>query len=154
MTPTGTVSDLFAEFSVTEDPDFYGSFDSAEQRAVLAVPQVIQAAWKANDPEMFARVFAEGGSLLMQQDQLTSREEIRSYMARGFRGGLRGARVTGWPLNVTFLGEGVAVVVTQGGIILDGESGIAPEREIRALWTIVAEDGRWRLLCHHGTPLR
>nr|AGO97162.1 hypothetical enediyne protein [Streptomyces sp. CNT-179] len=154
MSPTGTASDLLSEYDIVEDPEFFGSFDSAAQRAVLTVPQIIQAAWERNDADMFARAFTAGGSLLMQQDQLTSSAEIRAYMARGFQGGLRGARVTGWPLNVTFLGEDVAVVVTQGGIILDGESEIAPERAIRALWTIVAEDERWRLLCHHSTPLQ
>lgn len=148
------VPDLLAEFSIAEDPEFYGSFDSAVQRSVLSVPQVIMAAWKANDPDMFARAFTANGSLLMLQHQLTSRAEIRSYMVRGFRREFRRARVTGWPLNVTLLGEGVAVVVTEGGIILDGESEVAPERAIRALWTITVEDGRWRLLCHHSTPLR
>jgi len=40
-----------------------------------------------------------------------------------------------------FPDEGAAVVVTQGGIKLPGENEIAPEREIRAVWVIVAQEG-------------
>jgi hypothetical protein len=38
--------------------------------------------------------------------------------------------------------------------MLNGESAIAPEREIRAIWTLVADDGKWRLLSHHSCPVR
>jgi len=58
---------------------------------VLAVPQLIQAAWAAGDADAFAAVFTDNGSLLMRENQLTSRAEIHAYMAAGFRGDRLGA---------------------------------------------------------------
>jgi uncharacterized protein (TIGR02246 family) len=138
---------------VQEDPAYYGPFTSPREKAVLAVPQLIQAAWAANDADLFAGVFTGNGSLLMREDQLTGREAIHAYMAAGFRGAFRGARVSGWPLVVRFPTPEVAVVVTQGGIMLAGEETIDPSREIRATWVIVADGDTWRLLSHHSSPL-
>jgi hypothetical protein len=38
--------------------------------------------------------------------------------------------------------------------VLDGESAIAPEQEILAIWTVVAENSVWRPLSHHSCPIR
>jgi uncharacterized protein (TIGR02246 family) len=145
--------EILAAAGVAEDPGYYGAFTDEREKAVLAVPQLIQAAWAANDADMFARVFTADGSLLMREDQLTSQEEIRTYMAAGFRGAYKGARVTGWPLAVTFLNPEVAVAVTQGGIILAGEEAVEESRAIRATWVLVAQGGTWKLLSHHSSPL-
>ena len=74
---------------------------------------------------MFADVFTADGSLLMRDEQLTSREEILAYMSRGFRRAAGGAGVKGWPVEVTFLTDDVALVVTEGGIIMAGQDDIA-----------------------------
>lgn len=152
--PTRTASEILAAHGVPEDFSFYRSFTAEEQKAVLTVPQRIVAAWAANDADVFAEVFTDDGSLLMQDNQLTSKEDIRAYMAAGFEGVYRGARVTGWPLSVTPLGDDVVMVLTQGGIMLAGETEVAPSREIRAIWIIVRRDGEWKLLSHQSSPLR
>lgn len=138
----------------TPDPSYYGPFTSEREKAVLDVPQMIQAAWASNDADAFADVFTDNGSLLMREDQLTSRSAIRAYFAAGFQGAYKGAHVTGWPLAVQFPTPDVAVVVTQGGIILAGEDAVDPSREIRATWVIVADGGTWRLLSHHSSPIQ
>jgi uncharacterized protein (TIGR02246 family) len=153
-TPHGSASGILAAVGVEEDTSFYGPFTSEAEKAVLTVPMRIMAAWAANDPDAFAGVFTENGSLLMQENQLTSREQIRAFMAAGFQGPLRKARVTGWPLSVGYLSADVALVVTQGGIIMAGDSGLLPEREIRAVWVIVAQDGQWKLLSHQSCPAK
>lgn len=154
ITPPGTAADILARFGVEEDTSFYGEFTDEADKAVLTVPLRIMAAWKDNDPDTFAAVFADNGSLLLQDTQLTSREEIRAFMAAGFTGPLRGAHVTGWPLLVTHLSEGVSMVVTHGGILMDGDTELLPEREIRATWLIVARDGQWQLLSHQSCPAK
>jgi uncharacterized protein (TIGR02246 family) len=153
-TGPASAGSVLAAAGVVEDPGYYRQFTAEREKAVLAVPQLIQAAWAANDADAFAAVFTDNGSLLMREDQLTSRSEIRDYMARGFRGVYQGARVTGWPVAVRFPTPDVAVVVTRGGIILAGEGGVDPSREIRATWVIVADGDTWRLLSHHSSPLR
>lgn len=152
--PRRNASEILAAAGVREDHSFYRGFTGEDERAVLTVPQLIMGAWAANDADLFASVFTENGSLLMRDDQLTSREEIRAYMAAGFRGVYQGACVTGWPLEVRFLRDDVALVVTQGGIMLEGETEIAPEREIRAIWIIADRDGRWQLMSHQSSPIR
>jgi uncharacterized protein (TIGR02246 family) len=146
-----TAAEILTAAGVAENFAFYGPFTG---KAVLTVPQLIMAAWAANDADRFADIFTENGSLLMQDTQLTSREEIRQFMADGFRGAYRGAHVDGWPLHLKFLRPDVAMVVTQGGIILDGQAEVAPERAIRAVWVIVADGDRWRLLSHQSSPIR
>lgn len=153
-TPPGTAAEILARFGVEEDTSFYGPFAGEADRAVLTVPLRIMAAWAANDPDAFSAVFTENGSLLMQDEQLTSREEIRDYMAAGFAGPLKGAHVTGWPLHVSHLSDDVAMVVTQGGILLAGDTELEPAREIRATWLIVARDGQWQLLSHQSCPAK
>ncbi|MEO3977641.1 SgcJ/EcaC family oxidoreductase [Streptomyces sp. CAU 1734] len=154
VTAWGSATEILAAAGVEEDLSYYRSFTGDDEKAVLAVAQKVQAAWAANDADAFADCFAENGSLLMQDEQLTSREEIRAYMARGFAGPLKGARVSGGPLYLKFLGDRAAVTVTEGGIIRPGESAIAPDRRIRATWVIALEDdGQPRLLSHQSSPI-
>lgn len=157
MPGTGTWGDvserLLATCGVTEDPAFYGGYASLDQRAVLTVPQRIMAAWAANDADAFADTFTENGSLLMQDRQLESREEIRAYMSAGFSGPLAGARVTGWPIAVRFLTDDVAVAVTQGGIIMAGQPGLDPATHIRATWVVVRDGDRLALMSHQSSPV-
>jgi uncharacterized protein (TIGR02246 family) len=152
--PSKTASEIMATAGVKEDTSYYGSYTDERQKVVLTVPMRIQAAWKANDADTFADLFAENGSLLMQDDQLTSREQIRSYMAEGFQGQYRGAYVKGWPIELKFIDDDVAMVITEGGIILPGEDGIAPERMIRATWVISRQKGDWKLFSHQSSPVK
>lgn len=154
-TSWGTASALLAEAGVVENPAFYRGFTSADEKAVLTIPQRIQAAWEANDADAFADVFTDNGSLLMRDNQLTSREDIRSYMNAGFTGPLKGARVNGWPIEVRFLSENAAMVITEGGIIMPGQSDIAAENFIRATWIVTRQhDGQLRLLSHQSSPVK
>ncbi len=154
-TPWGSATELLAAAGVPEDPSYYRGFTTEDEKAVLTVAMRIQTGWERNDADYFADVFEENGSLLMQDTQLTSREQIRSFMREGFLGGFKGARVKGWPVSVSFLTRDVAVVVTEGGIILAGETETAPERQIRATWVVVRDgEGRLGLLSHQGSPVK
>jgi len=151
-TPDRSAAELLAAAGIAEDPAYYGPFTTDAEKVVLTIPMRIQAAWKANDADAFADVFTSNGSLLMSE-QLTSRLEIRSYMRAGFTGVFKGAHVKGWPVSVRFLCDDVALVVTEGGIIMAGETQTAPERRIRAVWVIVQAEGAWRLMSHQSSPV-
>jgi uncharacterized protein (TIGR02246 family) len=151
----GVASRILAEAGLPEDRSYYRQFTVAREKAVLTVPMRIQAAWAANNADMFADVFADNGSLLMRDTQLKGREEIRSYMAHGFRGPFKGARVNGWPIAVNFLTDEVAMVITEGGIIMAGDTDIAAENLIRATWVIGRRPvGRLRLFSHQSSPIK
>lgn len=151
----GNASELLAASGVDEDVSYYREFTGADEKAALTVAMRIQAAWARNDADFFADTFTENGSLLMQDNQLTSREQIREYMSSGFSGPLRGARVKGWPIYLKFLDEDTALVITEGGIIMAGDDDIQADRFIRATWVISREaDGRLRLLSHQSSPVK
>jgi uncharacterized protein (TIGR02246 family) len=157
MTTTswGVASKILANAGVPEDTSYYREFTGRRQKAILTVPMRIQAAWAVNDPDAFADVFAENGSLLMQDNQLTSREQIRTYMANGFQGPLKGARVKGWPTTVKVLTDKAAMVVTEGGILMPGDTELQEKNLIRAIWIITKQpDGRLYLLSHQSCPIK
>ena len=146
---------MLAKAGIAEDVSYYRQFTSKHEKAALTVAMRIQAAWKANDAARFARTFTENGSLLMRDTQLTSRAEIRAFMAAGFAGAFKGAHVKGWPIAVRFPAEDIAIVVTEGGIVMPGETDIADRNFIRATWVIVKRDrARLQLLSHHSSPIR
>jgi uncharacterized protein (TIGR02246 family) len=151
----GDAGTMLAAAGVTEDPSYYRGFTAADEKAALTVGQRIQNAWATNDADTFAEVFAENGSLLMRDEQLSGREAIRSFMAAGFAGPFQGARVTGWPLTVQFLNDDVAFFVTQGGIVLPTDEQLSPEREIRAVWVIARRGpADLELVSHSSSPIR
>jgi len=151
----GTASTILATAGVQEDPSYYRGFTNENEKAVLTAAMRIQAAWAANDADMFADMFAENGSLLMRDDQLTSREQIRSYMADGFRKHFKGAHVKGWPVEVSFLTDKVAVLITEGGIIMPGDADIADKNLIRATWVVARKpDSQLNIVSHQSSPIK
>ncbi|WP_370944289.1 SgcJ/EcaC family oxidoreductase [Amycolatopsis sp. cg5] len=131
----------------------YGDFPNGEEGAVLTVPLRIRGAWERNDADLFAEVFTDNGSMLVGDKQLQSREEVLEYMTEAFKGTYKGARLEETPVVIRKLSDTVAFAVTKGGILLDGETEIAPERQVRATWVIVKEDGDWKLLNHQTSPI-
>lgn len=132
----------------------YGDYPNGEEGAVLSVPLRVRAAIDRNDADALAEIFTENGSLLVGDTQLRGREEIRSYMADAFAGNYGGARVNEEPLEIRMLTDDVAMTITQGGLVLPGESEVAPEREMRTVYMTVKQDGEWRLISQQSSPMR
>ena len=80
------------------------------------------------------------------------REEIRTTMAAGFAGPLNGSRVAAHPVDVRFLTDDTAIVVSEDGIIFPGQDAVASERLVRATWVLVRRDGGWRIASYHNSP--
>lgn len=132
----------------------YGDYPNGAEGAALTVPLRARAAWDANDAKSYAELFTDDGSELIGDNQLKSRTEVLDYLTDAFAGSYRGSRRTEEPVEVRLLTEDVAVAVTQGALLLAGESTAAPENEYRALWVIVKRDGEWMLFTHQTSPLK
>jgi uncharacterized protein (TIGR02246 family) len=150
----GDASALLAAAGVAEDTGYYRGFTGDDERAVLSVAMTIQAAWAANDADAFAAVFAENGSLLMRDEQLTSRGQIRSFMAGLFAGSHKGARVKGWPVEVQFLSDTAAMFVTEGGVLMPGEDTVGDANLIRATWVVKKAGDKLELVSHQSSPIK
>jgi len=121
--------------------------------AIAAGPERIMATWADHDPDAFAEAFAEDGTLILPNDiYLTGREEIRSFMARGFAGPYRGTRVSITPLVVKSIGDSAALVISSGGVLAPGATELAPEAASRATWVLTRKDGEWSVLSYQNTP--
>ncbi|GLF98802.1 SgcJ/EcaC family oxidoreductase [Streptomyces yaizuensis] len=126
-----------------------------DMAAVGGVPERMMAAWAANDASALAGIFTEDGTMILPGDVFKKgRDEIRSFMADNYAGPFRGTSVFGAPLDVRFIDSGTAVLVTQGGVLLPGESEVAPEREIRATWILSKRADGWFISAYHNSPVR
>lgn len=124
---------------------------SADQAAVAALTQRVIAAWAYHDADSFANVFTEDGTMILPGVYLKGREEIRAYLTDAFEGNYKGTQVTGRPLDIRFFGAYAGLLITQGGVLAQGETEVSDEQSIRASWTVVKRDGQWRLAAYQNS---
>lgn len=114
----------------------------------------ITEAWAGNDADAFADAFTENGSMILPNDVfLTSREQIRAFMAAAFSGPYRGTRVFGEPLLSRQLSDTVVVLTTRGGVLQPGEETVSDDGAIRATWVLTKQDGDWLIASYQNTPV-
>ncbi|MDI1461459.1 SgcJ/EcaC family oxidoreductase [Catellatospora sp. KI3] len=128
----------------------YGDFSNGSEGAVLTAPLRVRAAWGANDADAFADMFIDNGSALFGDRQLTSREEIRQYMAEAFAAGWKGTRLIEEPREIKLLTETSAVVIADGGVARDSEENFT----FRTVWVVVKRDGDWRIASYQTSPVK
>ena len=98
----------------------------ADRRAVLAVIKAVYAAWEANDADEFVAVYLDDATVVQPGVFKKNRQEIRTTMAAGFGGPLKGSRVIDTPQDVRFVDDETAIVVSEGGILFPGETTAHP----------------------------
>jgi uncharacterized protein (TIGR02246 family) len=135
--------------TTTTDPV---GFSDADKAAIASLTQRVVAAWAYQDASSFADVFTEDGTMILEGVYRKGRTEIRDYMAAAFEGAYKGTQVTGKPIDMRPLGNGAAILLSQGGVLEPGDSEVSEEAAIRAAWVVVRHDGQWRLAAYQNTP--
>jgi uncharacterized protein (TIGR02246 family) len=124
-----------------------------DRRAVLAVIKAVYVAWEANDADAFVAVYLDDATVVQPGVHKKNREEIRTTMAAGFGGPLKGSWVIDTPGNVRFVNDETAIVVSEGGIVFAGETTCPSERMVRATWVVAKRDGQWFVAAYHNSAL-
>jgi uncharacterized protein (TIGR02246 family) len=120
--------------------------------AIASLTQRVVAAWAYHDADSFADVFTDDGTMILAGVYLKGRAEIRDYMAAAFEGIYKGTQVTGKPIDMRPLGDGAAILLSQGGVLAVGDSEVSESEAIRAAWVVVRHEGGWRLAAYQNTP--
>jgi uncharacterized protein (TIGR02246 family) len=112
----------------------------------------IYAAWADNDADAFVAPYRDDATVVMPRAYHRDKGEIRSSMAAGFQGPLKGSRAVDEPLSIRFIGDHTAIVVSKAGILMAGEAQLPVDREVIATWVLVREDGRWLVASYANAP--
>jgi uncharacterized protein (TIGR02246 family) len=124
-----------------------------EERAVLDV-QAIYAAWADNDADAFAALYSDDATVVQPGGiYKKSKADVRTSMALAFAGPLKGSTVNDEPKSVRVLGEDAAIVISDAGILMAGETEVPAQRMIRATWVLSKQHGTWLIEAFHNCPL-
>ena len=120
--------------------------------AVRETLRGVYDAWAANDADAFAASYVEDATVVLPGSYKDGKNEVRNYMAAAFDGPLKGSQGIDEPQNVRFLDDNTAVVVSEAGILMAGESEPPDERRVRATWVLTKQDGKWLVAAYHNCP--
>ncbi|WP_018810442.1 SgcJ/EcaC family oxidoreductase [Salinispora pacifica] len=132
----------------------YGAFTKGPEGAALSAPLRVRGAWDRNDAAGVADAFAANGSMLLGDEQMRGRDAIQAYLGKAFAAGLRGSRVEDEPDDVFFINADTALVISTGGIVSKGESGLSADQRQRISWVVVRDKGEWRLFSYQSSPIK
>jgi uncharacterized protein (TIGR02246 family) len=125
----------------------------AEERAVLQVLNDLYAAWAANDADALAALYTEDGTSILPGAFRRNPADLRAAMAAAFAGPMKGSRAIDEVQSVRFLTPDVAVVISEAGILMAGETELPADRLRRATWVLARQAGTWRIAAYHNSPV-
>ena len=118
----------------------------------MSVIQAIYEAWAAGDADAFAELYTDDATVVQPGVHKKDKAEIRTTMAAGFAGPLKGSRVLDEPKSVRFLGPDAAVVISEGGVLMAGQGELPAERLVRATWVLAKHNEQWFVAAYQNSP--
>jgi uncharacterized protein (TIGR02246 family) len=97
-------------------------------------------------------VFTQDGTMVLPGQFIKGRDGIEEFMTEAYAAQYKGTRVTGSPVDFRMLGDDLAIIITEGGVLMPGESEVTPGRRIKATWVVVRDGTDWRLAAYHNAP--
>jgi uncharacterized protein (TIGR02246 family) len=125
---------------------------AVDRQAVLDVLKGVYDAWEANDAAAFVSDYLDDASVVQPGVYEKDRHEIQTRIGAAFAGPLKGSRVINQPVDIRFLNDGAAIVITEGGVVFPGQQAVASEASVRATWVLAKRDGHWYVAAYHNSP--
>jgi uncharacterized protein (TIGR02246 family) len=125
-----------------------------DETAVRDVLARMYRAWATEDPDAIAALYLDDVTVVMPGVYRTSSDEVRAYFAAGFAGPLKGSRASDEVRSIRFAGPDAAVVTSEGGVVMAGETSVPAARRVRATWVLARRDGEWRIAAYHNCPFQ
>jgi uncharacterized protein (TIGR02246 family) len=119
---------------------------------VLSVIRAVYDAWADGDADAFAKLYTEDATVVQPGVYKKNNDDIRTTMAAGFAGPLKESSVLDEPQSVRFLGPDTAVVITEGGILMVGQTELPAERRVRATWVLTRRNEQWYVAAYQNSP--
>jgi uncharacterized protein (TIGR02246 family) len=123
-----------------------------EAAVVLEVLDDVYKAWAANDADGFVARYTEDAAAILPGSYRATREAVRASMAAGFAGPLKDSSTVNKTLDVRLYGTDTAVVISESGVMLAGESEVPAPRWVLATWVLTKRQGQWLIASYHNSP--
>ncbi len=124
--------------------------DEAAIRAVLAGSY---QAWEAGDADAMVASYAPDATAIMTGSLRGSRDVIRDSMALAFAGPLKGSSTVNKQLSLRFIGPDAAIMVSESGILLGGQTEVPDAGKVNATWVFEKRGGQWLIAAYHNSPV-
>jgi uncharacterized protein (TIGR02246 family) len=128
------------------------STTTIDDQAVLGVLDSFYRAWAAADADAMAGLYTLDATAVSPMFSQAGRDEIRAYFEAGFAGRLAGTTVVDEPSSVRLFGPDAAVVISESGVLMPGETSVPADRRLKATWVLVRQDGEWLIAAYHNCP--
>jgi uncharacterized protein (TIGR02246 family) len=125
-----------------------------DEAAIQAVLADSYKAWEAGDADGMVASYTADATAILPGSLRGSRDVIRDSMARAFAGPLKGSSTFNKQLSLRFVGREAAIVVSESGILLAGETEVPEARKVNATWVFEKRDGQWLIAAYHNSPVR
>jgi uncharacterized protein (TIGR02246 family) len=120
--------------------------------SVMSVIHAVYDAWADGDADAFAKLYTDDATVVQPGIYKKNNDVIRTTMAAGFAGPLKGSRVLDEPQSVRFLGSDTAVVITEGGVLMAGQTELSAEGLVRCTWVLTKRDDQWYVVAYQNSP--
>jgi uncharacterized protein (TIGR02246 family) len=120
--------------------------------AVLDVLAGHYAAWAAGDAAAMAAFYTSDATVVQPGVYRKDRAEIQASLAEAFAGPWRGSRVVDQTRSIRFITADAAVVITEAGVLLAGQTEVPAERLNIGSYVLARGADGWRIAAFQSSP--
>jgi uncharacterized protein (TIGR02246 family) len=124
-----------------------------DEAAIQSVLVDSYQAWERGDADGMVADYTVDATAILTGSLRDGRDVIRNSMALAFEGPLKGSSTINKQLSLRFVGQDGAILVSQSGILLAGETEVPEVRKVNATWVFEKRDDQWMIAAYHNSPV-